>query len=228
MMKKLLCSLLILPLFVNSSLADERSDRYKADVEAVKKPLFSKKGRHELTPMFAMSTNDAFYQNYYVGLTYSYHLANWISIGILANASFDQPTGLTKTLEASPAEGGFGVKPDVRRAFNFSTGALEVRIAPVYGKLNFFSEAVVHFDIFLLLTGGVFLTQAPAVTGPAGSMGIHPFGGGGVGQRYFLLNWLAFRWEFRVIAMPESFENRGNETRARINMDLILGFSFFF
>jgi len=228
--------------------ADVRSDRFQPNANAVRKPLFTKKGKHEFSVSFGLSTNDAFYQNYYPNLMYSYHAADWISIGLMLSAAINQATGLTNTLCKSPQPGtptpcnpdpkpndppGFGVTPDVRRPFYFSTAALEVRFAPVYGKLNLFSEAIIHFDFYLLISGGLFLTHPPDVTGDSSlndpdTMGFHPFGGVGVGQRYFLLRWLALRWEFRGLLMPETFKNRGNETRLRVDLAINIGFSFIF
>lgn len=230
-MRKLVNALLaliaVLFLLPANGFADDRSERNNREHEAVKKPLYSKEGKHELVPNFAMSTNDAFYQNYYFGVTYNYHPANWISFGGFLHGAFPQETGLTKTLQRPPQQGGFNVKPDVRRPFFLSDVGAEVRFALVYGKLNFFSQAILHFDLFLLLRGGVFITHPPNVTGK-GEMGINPFGGIGFGQRYFLLKWLAARWQFAADFMPETFENRGNQSRLRINMAINFGFSFFF
>lgn len=229
--------------------ADIRSDRYQPDAEAIKRQRFTKKGKHELSPTFALSTNDAFYQIYYFGVMYNYHIADWVSLGVLLNGAFTQPTGLTKTLSNAPDAAdspGFGVTPDVRQPFYFSTIAAQARFAPVYGKLSFFSEAVVYFDLYFTVGGGLFLTHAPNVTRnksapvPPGvdikqspgsdggdGMGFLPFGEIGIGQRYFLLQWLALRWEFDLMMMPESFTLRGNTTRLRLNMQFHIGFSFF-
>ena len=242
LMKKLLMPVItIIFLFVLAlpARADTKSDRYEANVDAIKKQLFTKKGKHELSPIFALSTNDAFYQTYYAGLSYNYHFASWLSVGVLLNAAFAQATGLTKTLSNPPnpkpgQSPGFGIKPDVRRPFYFSTLALEARFAPIYGKLNFFSEAIVHFDLYFMLGGGLFLSHPPDVTGdpdhmstPDG-MGFHPFGEFGIGQRYFMLRWIALRWEYSVMLMSENFKLRGDETRLRVNMQFQIGFSFFF
>jgi outer membrane beta-barrel protein len=241
-MKKIsICMITVCYLFILcfTAEADIRSDRYDSDADAIKKQLFTKKGKHELSPTFALSTNDAFYQIYYFGLVYNYHFADWVSLGLTLSGSATQATGLTKTLSnpPSPQAGespGFGIKPDVRRPFFLSTIGLQARFAPVYGKLNFFSEAIVHFDIYFTLGGGLFLSHPPDVTGdperttnPDG-MGFHPFGEVGVGQRYFMLQWLALRWEFSLMMMPETFAMRGNETRLRLNMQFHIGFSFFF
>lgn len=231
-MKKLSHFLIIFCFLLQANVAsaDTRKERYQPDVDAVKGRLYSKLKKNELAVIFAMSTNDAFYQNYYFGLSYSYHLAEWFSLGLLLKGSIQQDTGLTKTLKRTPSEGGFGVTPDVRRPFFFSIAALEARLAPVYGKLNLFSETVIHYDIFLMIGGGLLLTHPPDVTGANGAdgMGFHPFGSVGVGQRYFLLKWLALRWEFRSLFTYEEFKGRGNETRFRMDMAFNIGFSFFF
>lgn len=235
------------------ALADVRSDRYQPDAQAIKKQKFTKKGKHELSPTFGLSTNDAFYQVYYFGIMYNYHVADWVSLGVLLNGAFTQPTGLTKTLSNPPnpteagVSPGFGVTPDVRQPFYLSTIAVQARFAPFYGKLSFFSEAVVHFDFYFTVGGGLFLTHAPNVTRDPGAptppgvdpskvpgsqggdgMGFLPFGQIGVGQRYFLLQWLALRWEFDLMMMPETFSLRGGDTRLRLNMQFSIGFSFFF
>jgi outer membrane beta-barrel protein len=206
--------------------ADARGERFDSKAPAVKKPLFSKASRHELTPNFSMTTNDPFFQNYYAGISYNYHLAEWISIGAVVNYTFAQPTGLTNKLKNKP----FEVTPDVRQGLLWL--AAEARFAPIYGKLNFFSEVVVHYDLFFTLSAGLFITNPPLVTGdpnlkdPDG-MGFSPFGGIGVGQRYFLLRWLAVRWEFRGLFMPENFK-RLADTQLRVDLAINVGFSFFF
>ncbi len=210
------------------AMADFRSERYQPDAPAIKKQLFTKKGRHEFSPTLALSTNDAFYQIYYANLMYSYHLADWIGIGVRLSAAFPQETGLTKALKNR-----FEVTPDVRRPFILSSILAEARFAPIYGKLNFFSEAVVHFDLYFLVGGGLFLTYPPNVTGdpqkipdnPDG-MGFSPAGVFGFGQRYFLMKWLAIRWEFEVMLTSETFKLRGNLSRLRLNMSFNIGFSF--
>lgn len=245
----LLAFVLVLAVSSNAT-ADTQSDRYDSKAPAVRKPLYTKKGKHELSVSFGLSTNDAFYQNYYPNVMYNYHATSWLSLGLMASAAINQPTGLTNTLCKSPTPGqqtnaacnpnpkdtdspGFGVAPDVRRPFFFSQIALEARFAPIYGKLNVFSEAIVHFDFYLLISGGLFLTHPPDVTGAStlsspDGMGFYPFGGIGIGQRYFLLKWLALRWEFRGLLMPENFKNRGDETRLRVDLAVNIGFSFFF
>ena len=220
--------------------ADSRSERYRPDADAIKNQLFVKKGRHEFSPTLALSTNDAFYQIYYANIAYNYHFADWVSAGILVGMAFTQPTSLTtnylmKGSNQGGKQGQNGLVPDVRRPFFLSTIALEARFAPVYGKLNFFSEAVVHFDLYFVVGGGLFLTNPPNVTGasdykgPDGpdSMGFHPFGEIGVGQRYFMLRWMALRWEFNAMLMPESFKYRNKgDPRLRLNMNFHIGLSF--
>jgi outer membrane beta-barrel protein len=216
--------------------ADSRADRYQPDAEAIKQRLYNKAKKQEVNLSLGLVANDPFYQVYNVNLGYMYHITDWVGIGLLAAASFDAPTGLTNQLQNE--NGTFRVKPDVRRPFYFSTVGAEVRFAPFYGKFNLFSQAIVHYDIFFTLLGGVFLTFPPPTdlpagenqlgnTGPAGSPGFAPFGGLGLGQRYFLLRFLAFRWEFRALMMPDNFTQR-NQTLLRLDLALNLGFSFLF
>ncbi len=233
-MKKLFKNFIVLGAFVflffqvGIARADTSSERYQPKADAVKNRLYTKAKKQELTAIFAMSTNDAFYQNYFVGFTYGYHVAEWLSVGLLLNGSFQQDTGLTKQLKRPRDQGGFGVIPDVKRPFYFSLAAVEARIAPIYGKLNFFSESVIHYDIFLMLGAGLLITHPADKTEQGGPLGFHPYGAVGIGQRYFLLQWLALRWEFRSLFTYETFKNRGNETRFRLDMAINIGFSFFF
>lgn len=210
----------------NLARADFRSERYQPDAPAIKNQLFTKKGRHEFSPTLALSTNDAFYQIYYANVLYSYHVADWFSVGLKLSAAFPQESGLTKALKNK-----FGVTPDVRQPFFLSSVLAEMRFAPIYGKLNFFSEAIVHFDLYLTVGGGLFLTHPPNVTGGSNvqepdGMGFYPAGVVGFGQHYFLMRWLAIRWEFGALLTMENFKVRGNLTRFRINMSFDIGFSF--
>ena len=208
------------------ALAADETKRRGLKVEAVRNRLFRKAGHHELTPTIWMSTNDVFYQNYLLGISYGYHLAPWVSVGLTGGYILHMDTALTKKLK--DPKGAYNVTPDVRKV-TFLVGA-EGRLAPVYGKLNVFSEAVVHFDLFFLATAGILGTKGPEVTNPNDS-GIHFFAGGGLGQRYFMpLKWLAFRWEFKILWFQEEFKKEGvdtGETRNRLDMSISLGFSFF-
>jgi outer membrane beta-barrel protein len=237
-MKKFTLVLVVLGLFClpRTSHADSSSDRFRPGDDALKKRLYTKTKKQELNLSLGLVTNDPFYQVYNVNLGYMYHINEWFALGLLATGSFDAPTGLTNQLQNE--QGTFRVKPDVRRPFFFSTVGAEFRFAPFYGKFNLFSQAIIHYDIFFTVLGGVFLTFPPPSDLPAaenvlaekaakGGPGFAPFGGAGLGQRYFLLRFLAFRWEFRVLFMPDRFESRKQDL-LRVDMALNLGFSFFF
>ena len=64
---------------------------------------------------------------------------------------------------------------------------LDLLWAPLYGKISLFSEGILHFDTYLTVGPGVFATDA--AVNPAVNIGI--------GQRYFLTDWLVARIELR-------------------------------
>ena len=154
------------------------SDRIKS----VQKKPFLKKSRIELFPHFALDLNDPFYQHLIAGGAVGYHLADSLAVearGGVVFASIQQSAIRFVRRETD------SLVKDVPE-FRYH-GDLDLVWAPVYGKISLFGESILHFDTYLTAGPGVFGTDA----GPAAAANV------GIGQRYFITDWLTARFELR-------------------------------
>ena len=147
-----------------SAAAQSKSDAFAGKIPPVAGQLYQKKGRVELTATGNLSLNDAFFNKYFGGAKLGYHLTEYLSLA----ASF--ATGTTKQTGSAvvcPSNGGCGDATkqqlwQVPGDLKMVTG-LEVAWAPIYGKLNIFSEKVAHFDLSVL-AGGDWISHQEVVS----------------------------------------------------------------
>ena len=116
---------------------------------------------------------------------------------------------------------------------------LEGAWAPVYGKLNVFSEKVAHFDV-AILAGADWIqyqkvlseAQAEALGGGHPSFGSTIGGHVGLGVRVFFSEWIAARLEFRDyiyrVSVPNWQDSGGAKRDLQNQLFTELGVSFFF
>jgi len=148
----------------------------------VQRKVFIKKNRVELFPSFGLNLNDAFFRSYLVDGSLAYHVTDAFSIearggGVVARSESNVIRFVrreTGSLLEDPPE------------LNWH-GELDVLVSPFYGKISVFGEGILHFDTYVALGGGVFRTDDTT----AGAANV------GIGQRFFLTEWLTARVEFR-------------------------------
>lgn len=71
-------------------------------------------------------------------------------------------------------------------------------LKPIYGKISFFSERIIHFDIYLIVAGGATMNTLHEKDGEEGLKESSLFTGSvffGLGQNYFLTKSLAINLE---------------------------------
>jgi outer membrane beta-barrel protein len=145
-----------------------------------------------------------------LGLAAGFHVLEELSIGVSGEwlAAFETSVPVT------------GGEQTTRRYNHPVFGArLDVSWAPLYGKLSLMAESVLHFDSYITASGGVL---GPSRDNPEFCWG------GAVGQRYFVNEWIAVRWEVRT----QFFElkrqpARDNSKSLQIMLTGALGVSFF-
>ncbi|HVO17689.1 MAG TPA: outer membrane beta-barrel domain-containing protein [Anaeromyxobacter sp.] len=222
--------------------AQSKSDAFAGKIPPVSAPLYRKAGRYELTLSANLSVNDAFYSKYFGGLKLGYHFTESLSAHAFVTSGLVTQAG---SAQVCPSNGGchsasrtqmWQVPGNIR----LITG-LEGAWAPVYGKLNVFSERVGHFDLSLI--GGLDWISYQRVVSSAGAdalagSGGHPptastLGGHlGLGTRIFFAEWVAARLEFRDyiyrVSVPNWQENGGAKRDLQNQLFTELGVSFFF
>jgi outer membrane beta-barrel protein len=189
--------------------------------------LFVRKGRTELTPNVNVSVNDAFFQKYMFGLKLAYHLSDSFAIGLHGAFGISTPSGAINKCTADGCS--TPTKDDlVTTPGNITLLAgLGAEWSPLYGKLNFFGEKVLHFDTFFQggLDGVQYANPAAQDNASAFTFGGHV----GVGQHFVINEFSAIRVELRdYIYQGQRTNNSGAESHLENQLMLEIGLSFFF
>lgn len=220
--------------------AQSKSDAFAGKIPPVSAPLYRKAGRFETTLSGNLSVNDAFYSKYFLGAKLGYHFTESISAGALVMTGLNTKAG---SAQVCPSNGGchsasrtqmFQVPGNIKMI-----AGLEGAWAPVYGKLNIFSERVAHFDLSLIAGADWIQYQKVVSQIDAENLnGGHPpltstIGGHvGLGVRVFFSEWIAARLEFRDylyrVSVPNWQDSGGAKRDLQNQLFTELGVSFFF
>ncbi len=205
---------------------DLRGDELRERIPAVTGHLFLKNNRHEISPIYNVSIADAFLRKHIGALAYTFHLDEHLAI--TARGGFTLLSRHSGTVQVCEATASCREPNDVelnRLPGNTNLMAgLQAEFSPVYGKINLIAERVLHFDIYV--TGGLGLSSYSIQKDGADASGMSPALLLGVGQRYFVNQWLAVRLEIIDFLY---FQPTGKKDR-QIQNDFLftVGASFFF
>src|SRR5262245_12842238 len=177
------------------------SDRIKS----VQRKVFLKKGRVEVFPQFALDLNDPFFEHFIVGAAVGFHLVDSMSVEVRGGATIGKLKQSAIRFVRTETDSLLKNPPE----FKYHAD-LDFLWAPFYGKISLFSEAILHFDTYLTAGPGIFGTDA----------GLNPAANIGIGQRYFITDWLVARVEVRNYLF---LDNRNGESD--IQNLLVLGFA---
>lgn len=172
-------------------------------VKAVQRKGFLKRGRVEVTPMLAVTANDAFYQKIGGGVRVGYNLQD----------SFEVAARWAKYAQIrsdNVREGKMAFSSQLLNSQIYDQLMLDGIWSPVYGKAAFLGRSIVHFDLFLQAGFGLVhtaSTEPPLDQGVTlfsfNLLGRHSYKGHlatevGGGVRFYPREWMAF--ELGVLA----------------------------
>lgn len=222
----LLASLLVFPALAQDDEESpkrlKRGDELEERIPAVSGHLFLKAGRHEIAPMANLTLADPFRQKLIAGVSYTYHLNEYFAgsarFGVTSVSWGSGAVQVCPTPDECDGLGGGQLDQLPGNVTFFGTASVE--LSPLYGKLNFIAETVLHFDIYL--TAGI---GAVGYTIDGGS-GVSPGFPIGVGQRFFVNEWFAVRLEWLDLLYFQPTSKKGSALRNQ--MVFTLGASLFF
>lgn len=162
-------------------------------VKAVQRKGFLKKGRFELTPFFAATVNDAFYQKFGGGLRLAYNLHDAFAVAV-------RSTKYTKLRTDNVREGKLAFQSQLLNSDIDQQVMLEGVWSPIYGKASVRQSSIVHFDLFLLAGFGAVWSST---SGPPLSQGPHVAADFGGGLRFYPKDWLAFELGMLATLYPD-------------------------
>lgn len=205
---------------------DLRGDELRERIPAVTGQLFLKRGRHEFSTIGNVSIADAFRRKFLGGLAYTFHASDYLSFTGRAGYTFATSHSGAIQICSRPT---VCSPPDDDRIdrlpgnINLVAG-LQAEFSPLYGKINLVAEKVLHFDVYL--TGGLGLTHFTLNKEGEDASGMRPALLMGVGQRYFLNQWIALRLEiFDVMYFQPTSKQ---DSQLQNEFLFTVGASFFF
>ena len=186
------------------------TDRIKA---VPRKPVL-KKHRVELFGAASLSLNDAYYQHFALNGAAVFYPHDAFGIGIGADYVYAHPKTsnidvVRQSLTSVPAVF------ELPRLF----AHVDLYWIPIYGKVSLFESGIIHFDFYG--TAGAGVVSAFGKRRP-------PEVNVGVGQRFFLGDWLALRFEVRDHLFVDTQDVDGR-TRSDVQSYVLFlaGVSFF-
>lgn len=182
---------------------EEDNDKLADRIQSVERKVFLKRERFEVHPYFGMDLNDAFFQHFFVGAAAAYHLEDSFSLELRGGAAIAEiekgSVQFVRVATGSLLEGA----PSL-----LAHADIDATWAPIYGKLSLFGESILHFDTFLTAGVGIFVSQRGERASPEAALeevtNVNPAVNLGIGQRYYINEWLAFRVELRNYSFIET------------------------
>lgn len=167
--------------------------------------------RFEIQPQVGLSINDAFVRHYAVGAELDFWLTNRMAIGLTGTAFFGQRT---PAYERVRFQNGLLLTAN-RYVWQ---GSLNFLYEPFYGKIAVFNRALMHWEAFTQIGGGIIQTQTiprfEAIHEPFNNF--QPQGNFAIGARFYVdgLDFMSFNLNVRTWVFPDVYEppNRGPAT----------------
>ncbi len=151
-------------------------------VKAVQKKPVLKRTRVELSPFAALGINDPFYTHVAAGGSLTFFPHDNFGIGLTMTYFLAHP----KTSAHQVIRLGQKSVPAEFNLPRYFVGA-DLHWIPIYGKVSLFNSAITPFDLYIVAGGGIANTGVD--TRLSSNIGI--------GQRFFIGDFLAFRIELR-------------------------------
>ncbi len=120
-------------------------------VKAVQRKGFLKRHRFELTPVFAATVNDAFYEKFGAGGRLAYNLQDSFALSLRAIRYWNYRTDNVR-------EGRVAFQSQLLNADIEQQLMLDGLWSPIYGKAAVLAGSIVHFDVFLMAGLGLAWT----------------------------------------------------------------------
>jgi outer membrane beta-barrel protein len=174
-------------------------------VKAVQHKGFLKRHRFELTPVFAATVNDAFYQKVGGGLRVAYNLQDNFAIAARGVVFDFDKLGLTlhPIRTDNIRAGKVAFQSQLLNSQIYKLAMVDGIWSPVYGKAAWMDRSIVHFDLFLTAGFGAVWSatsyDSPGKTG----LGPHIAADFGAGIRFYPQEWLAFEAGMMLTVYPD-------------------------
>lgn len=185
---------------------------------------FGKGGRFEIAPTVALVANDPWTRGLIPEMALTWHMADANALEL----TFGYGVYFNKNLVNQVYRQTDHPPERIPRPRLFLTG--NYAFSPVYGKLSFLGELVVHHDLFVVAGGGAALDEIEVIRSDASGVVensfttvVSPVVDFGVGERFFLGPRVAIRFDLRPYVF---FEIIDGKVSPNADVQIALGTSF--
>jgi outer membrane beta-barrel protein len=195
----------------------ERDAALEDRVKAVQRKGFLKRGRWELGLTFPGTVNDAFFQKLGGGARVAYHLHDNFALRLRGDWLWQVRTDRIR-------EGKVAFSSQLLSSQLERQVLLDGIWSPVYGKIAFLGNRIIHFDLFLLAGFGLAWSQT---SGAPRNLGPHVATDFGGGVRFYPADWLALETGLTATLYPDQPTATAPSTMQKA-VAASVGFSVFF
>jgi len=175
----------------------------KAFITVVQRQRFLKKKRFEIMPQVGITANDPFVRHYVVGAELNYWITNRLAVGINGNAFFGAKTSRYNNIRSQQ-----GLLLTANKSVWQASAS--VLYNPFYGKIAVFNRALLHWEAYVQLGGGLLQTQVipryEVLHEPFNNF--NPQGNFAIGARFYApkIDWVSFNFGVRTWLYPDKLE----------------------
>lgn len=189
-----------------------QGERWRDIMVLPRRPVL-KSRRVELVPMYHFSFNNPLITSHALGAQINYFLSEALWLGVHGQYYIPQQSN-------TPAGSYFliGAQDKVLPAVNklVFSALLDFGYVPAYGKFALFNRTVIHWEGYVTLGVGVFMSEViPVKRNDPAFQNLSAIFDVGVGSRLFLTRWLALNAFLKLYGYPDTFEPVANSSFTR-------------
>lgn len=181
----------------NAVAADSSNPLYWAqmrEVYTVQKRAFEKEGRFALSVYGGVIPNNIFEKYFPVGLRANYYVLENIGLELAVAYAAKSTTSLKETIQDSTGVNAQDILIGDSQVMHTNFGLVW---SPFYGKMAFYNEGPIYFDVFLVAGVGMVLTQTQRDFNEPFETAAKPEGVLGAGAALYFGEHLGVRADFR-------------------------------
>ncbi len=191
-------------------------------VKAVQRKGFMRRGRVEVTPIFAATANDPYYQKFGYGIRLGYNLQDSFELAVRGTRYEQMRSDNVRAARVA-------FQSQLLNSELYQQAMLDGIWSPIYGKAALLGRSIVHFDLFLAGGFGAVWTATSDWLKPGSDtekQGPHLATEVGGGVRFYPRDWMAIEAGVLATFYPDQTGQLLPATMQRVFV-ANLGVSFF-
>lgn len=172
-------------------------------VKAVQRKGFLKRHRFEISPLFASTVNDAFYQKVGGGLRLAYNFGDTFALAARGAVYQNEDLNLAPLRTDNVREGKVAFQSQLLSSQIYRQVMVDGIWSPIYGKAAWLDRSIVHFDFYLAAGFGMVWSATSFDSGNEAGLGPHLAADLGLGMRFYPLEWMALEAGLMLTVYPD-------------------------